>query len=764
MRCNPLRWLWGVIPIGLLSWVTVLGEHERIEADLAARVGQELEKTGLNWVGAAFSGRDGAITGRTSEDSEPTKAYDVVRRVWGVRIVENNAQLVDTVEGYVWSASLRDNRVKISGFVPNDETRKTIFGVAQATFPGREIQDLQRLARGNPPLDTWLGGVTFGLKQLAFLRAGSVDLDRTSLSLAGEADDPRAYRSIKSALAGSLPQGVTLKADRVRPPAVSPYVWSAQHNGRQIVMSGYVPSEKTREDLFAAAKKAFPTISVVDRTEIAAGEGRQFEVAVRAVIAILATLEEGIVDLRDAHLTLAGRAATDSVAEDVRRRLRASELAGIRIAEQVKAREQAPAPVSPYVTRVSIESPGVVLSGYAPSEAARAMLTETAALRLPGRRVVDRLEIASGASEGWQACVKAGLSALGRLGGGDINLSDKSMVLTGITDSEDLYAALPVELRTAAGRACETDVRLKLDVPSEPTLTWRAIRQPGEILLEGEVLDHATKIELVSTASKLFVKERVVDRMMVTHASSKKWGKVAELGLKSLVRLRTGEAVISGPHLVVTGEAPDAAVVTAVREAITRGMPRGYFGREAISVRSDAMIWAEEEARRKANDDARRKAEEEARRRSEVDVGARAKQADEARRVTTTAALQAEADRCKAAMSTAIREGVINFERASADLDRRSFTTLRQLARIAASCPGAQIEIEGHTDGEGLPERNQRLSERRAQTVVDYLIKAGVEADRLTAIGYGAARPVAANDTAENRAKNRRIEFEVRLR
>jgi OmpA-OmpF porin, OOP family len=72
------------------------------------------------------------------------------------------------------------------------------------------------------------------------------------------------------------------------------------------------------------------------------------------------------------------------------------------------------------------------------------------------------------------------------------------------------------------------------------------------------------------------------------------------------------------------------------------------------------------------------------------------------------------------------------------------------------------VEIEGHTDAEGLTERNKALSERRAQSVRAYLISAGVPEARLEAIGYGELRPIAPNDTAESRAINRRIEFTVK--
>ena len=85
----------------------------------------------------------------------------------------------------------------------------------------------------------------------------------------------------------------------------------------------------------------------------------------------------------------------------------------------------------------------------------------------------------------------------------------------------------------------------------------------------------------------------------------------------------------------------------------------------------------------------------------------------------------------------------------------------RRLARAAEACPDVTIEVEGHTDAEGSDERNQPLSERRAQSVVDYLAERGVPVERMKAVGYGASQPVVPNDTSENMARNRRIEFRV---
>ena len=79
------------------------------------------------------------------------------------------------------------------------------------------------------------------------------------------------------------------------------------------------------------------------------------------------------------------------------------------------------------------------------------------------------------------------------------------------------------------------------------------------------------------------------------------------------------------------------------------------------------------------------------------------------------------------------------------------------------TCSGARIRIADHTDDRGRSEDNLLLSRKRADAVAARLIDAGVDAARITAVGHGAERPVADNATAEGRAKNRLIEFNVEV-
>jgi outer membrane protein OmpA-like peptidoglycan-associated protein len=105
-----------------------------------------------------------------------------------------------------------------------------------------------------------------------------------------------------------------------------------------------------------------------------------------------------------------------------------------------------------------------------------------------------------------------------------------------------------------------------------------------------------------------------------------------------------------------------------------------------------------------------------------------------------------------------ILEG-ITFATGKAEITSESGETLQKALRTLQTYPEISVEIGGHTDNVGSRSSNQRLSQRRAESVREWLIENGIDASRLTAVGYGEDQPAVDNDTPENRAKNRRIEF-----
>jgi OOP family OmpA-OmpF porin len=115
--------------------------------------------------------------------------------------------------------------------------------------------------------------------------------------------------------------------------------------------------------------------------------------------------------------------------------------------------------------------------------------------------------------------------------------------------------------------------------------------------------------------------------------------------------------------------------------------------------------------------------------------------------------------RCVSVLGAAVRMTPINFAPGSAVIEASSAAALERLAAIFARCGEGATEIAGHTDSQGSQALNQRLSQARAEAVLDAMLVRGVRLDRLAARGYGEAHPVASNETEAGRALNRRIEF-----
>jgi OmpA-OmpF porin, OOP family len=91
----------------------------------------------------------------------------------------------------------------------------------------------------------------------------------------------------------------------------------------------------------------------------------------------------------------------------------------------------------------------------------------------------------------------------------------------------------------------------------------------------------------------------------------------------------------------------------------------------------------------------------------------------------------------------------------------KSYGLLNDVAQVLKDFPKMRVSIEGHTDSRGSDQFNQRLSENRANSVREHLIKLGIRAERLQSIGFGESKPIASNRTARGREANRRVEFRI---
>ena len=103
----------------------------------------------------------------------------------------------------------------------------------------------------------------------------------------------------------------------------------------------------------------------------------------------------------------------------------------------------------------------------------------------------------------------------------------------------------------------------------------------------------------------------------------------------------------------------------------------------------------------------------------------------------------------------------ILFDTGKSSIKAESTSVMVDIIQILNEYPTAKFTVEGHTDSVGSESLNQKLSESRANSVRDFLIDKGIGSDRLTAIGYGEAKPIATNNTRAGRAQNRRVEINL---
>jgi OOP family OmpA-OmpF porin len=185
------------------------------------------------------------------------------------------------------------------------------------------------------------------------------------------------------------------------------------------------------------------------------------------------------------------------------------------------------------------------------------------------------------------------------------------------------------------------------------------------------------------------------------------------VAIQTASRLFNGKAEISDTKLMVTGEALSEAAATEIRAAVENGLPPGFSGEHAITVRQISSVTV------------------------------------------------VERDSCQQELTGIMEGNSIRFETAKSIIREDSFGLLDRLAFAIKRCPTSVIVIEGHTDSDGSEEYNQTLSEERANAVRTYLVKDGIFVGRLKAIGYGEKNPVAENETPEGKARNRRIDFTV---
>ena len=422
-----------------------------------------------------------------------------------------------------------------------------------------------------------------------------------------------------------------------------------------------------------------------------------------------AALKDTVLD--KTRIAVDGRDVTlgaDAFSEDGRRSAvtRVEGVAGVRL---VNDDTRLVPEAKPFVWSAERDVVRVTLGGSAPLPATKGRLLEAARASLGGVEVVDQMNLARGAPQRFDNAAQLLIEQIGKLKDGRIAISDANVTLSGM--ARDLGGR---EAIAAALKNLPEGFKVAANDIKAPPYIFQAYKDPVAVTLtlSGYVPDSAVHTALVAAAGRKFFSEKVVDNLKASIGAPQGFAAAVVPALGALSRLSTGTLVVSDREVKLSGDALYDTAAAQIRAGLGKDFPQGFQYKADISVKP--------------------------------------------------AAAPVDGTVCQQLFSELLSKGSIRFEPARATIDPDSTGLLDRLIETALRCPATTVEIAGHTDADGDDASNQALSEKRAQAVADYLVKAGLPADRFTAVGYGSTQPVASNDTDEGKAQNRRIEFVVR--
>jgi len=703
---NWQRWIKpGIAATMLMALLAIFLRSGSIGADLSVEVNARLAAEGQGWADAHASGRDVTIRGTAPTPESQQAAVRLAEEVRGVRVVSDRSDLLALASPYEWSAKRVGRTVTLGGAIPSEGSRTAVLAAARRAMANAEIVDEMAPARGAPK--AFSAATTFALNRLAEMSDGTVTLTDATLVVNGTAANGEAYAALRRALRDTMPATIGLGPVELQPPRADRFVWSADYDGTAVTISGFVPNEIVKQSLVAAVKATLPDASITDQAVIASGDPPGFAEAAAFGVTLLDRLSRGGITLDGLTLDVGGSAKSVDDYEKLLERLGGPLPADVRVV----AAEVMPAPATDYGWKAERAAGGVALIGYVPRPENR---TEIVALAksLFGDAIDDRVRVASGEPRmDWIGAVKFSLSQLALLATGSVAVGEKTYSIAGTALSSDTYVKL-LDVNAHKLPAGLELAEAAVEPPHVSPYRFTAERKGTGLVVTGNVASEADRQEIVSAGQRKFGAATVSETLSFGGGAPDGFHAVALAALQAVSRLAGGHVAIIDKAVTISGTTYYPAAVSEIVEALRGDLPEGYT----------------------------------------LDAGGLMAPQD-GQTVT--------ADNCRDMLQGALRTGAIAFNGTKADLTEDSVGVLDRVSAILARCPSAGVEIGAHSDSDGSEKLNLDLTQARAEAIEEHLVVGGVRRERLTAVGYGEANPVADNDTAAGKAANRRIEFTV---
>lgn len=724
LRC----WLWGLLPLLAIAVLVVWAMGDRLEDDLTKRSKLALETAGIDWARPVFSGLDASINGEAPNEEERLKAIEVVQQVYGVRRVEDRLSLRKIVSPFTWSGRYGDGKLRLKGYVPSSKIKASVTGLAKAKFPQADVAEDLEVARGAPDAQKWFGQVSFSIGLLSRLLDGEVSLEGRKLSISGPARDAAAYKALRETLASALPLGLEKGSFDIRPPVVDTFFFTAKHETKALVLDGVVADAAAKEQLLKAVKAYFPEARLQEKLTLGSGQPNGWAEALMLSLGELAKLDAGELTLKNFDVQLEGLARDEDTANAIRRTVRSKYPTGFKVTDLITVKEPELPVASPYELTVFQAGDLLIVKGSIESEEQRKQILARLGALFPKLTIDDQMSLAGGAPGNFEAALMAVLGYLPGLENPRLEMSDNRIALSGMSPDVSVISRL-ASMPEGLPDGFEWTGRVKFDDSLQQAKEAEEAKKRAE-----EARLAAEKAE----ADRLAAEKAEAERLAEEKAEAERLAAEKEAAEKAEAEKAAAEKAEAERLAAEKAEADRLAAEKAEEERL-------------------AALKAKEEADKNAAKEEVTSAEELAEKRKWLSPEETEKRLDNIYK--ESAAVNAR--ECQLLMNSIVRGSAIRFSVNSSVIRTESYDVLKKVSDVANRCTNTIIRIEGHTDSDGSQGYNLELSKRRAQAVINHLVKQGVPLERLDAKGNGERKPVASNATAKGKALNRRIEFVV---
>ncbi|MEM6623461.1 MAG: OmpA family protein [Pseudomonadota bacterium] len=725
-----MRLLLLLIAIGLLggtSWFAVnigvdmpgLRGAPQIERMVNAAVTDELSDLPNPAVKIQTSGRSVTLSGPVESADKRAAVLAAAGGAYLVGRLQDRLVIVETVSPFTFQAvKAADGGISLSGHVPTLDAEDRILVAARGAAGGAPVRFDLTIAGGVPPGD-WASLAVTGVAALGQLKSGEFALVDLAARLTGDVANQDAAAAITAASASQTTADWTLELGGLVPLA-DPYTFSAlKTEDGTLIVDGHAPDAPTQAALMAAAQ-ALTDQPLEGALSIAEGMPHAgWPDQVLRGLAALDASASGLLSIASLATSLTAEVESEADADRLRAMANPDWVLAVTVTN--------PAPQAMMIIILTpdgtMTADGVLPTGADPEDMLAA---------LPGTQLGTVMPGAPGTLTEWEPAFEALRIVLPRLKSATAKIGLQTFDLSGALKRGFSTQGSSAAVRTVMPRDWTVSLSLTESAPlAEAVFSL----QDGDIALTGLLPQGLTAPDALALLG-----DRASGEGLATggEGDAARWRDMLTAIADSQSPFQSLTGRFAEQDIALNGVLRPGYRPNAVQDWLAGRMPEGW----KVGLTAEETVPNEGDARR------------------DLTTGERF--------VFRSGFWLPDLDfpvsitRCTDEAKAIAESQPVNFLQGSARIDDAGARVLDRLAAVALRCLNSSrlsLRILGHTDAQGAQAANQALSEARAKAVLAALSDRGVRDSAMRAEGLGESQPIADNDTAEGRAKNRRIEF-----